>query len=144
RALNRDFGISLIYITHDLTTAYQIAENIIVLYRGSVAEVGDVELVVKEPQHPYTQLLVGSIPLPDPSHAWRAEEIQVGIPGAADVQACKFAPRCPHAMPICVQSPPPLFRTAPYRANSCYLYRDAPTIEAKDMDEVFVLPAVPA
>ena len=49
RALNRDFGISLIYITHDLTTAYQIAENIIVLYRGSVAEVGDVELVVKEP-----------------------------------------------------------------------------------------------
>src|SRR5258705_4821712 len=72
RSLNRDFGISLIYITHDLTTAYQVAENIIVLYRGSVAEVGDVELVVKQPQHPYTQLLVGSIPLPDPDRAWQA------------------------------------------------------------------------
>jgi oligopeptide/dipeptide ABC transporter ATP-binding protein len=144
RALNRDFGISLIYITHDLTTAYQIAENIIVLYRGAVAEVGDVELVVKEPQHPYTQLLVGSIPLPDPARAWRAEEIQVGIAGAGGEQACKFAPRCPHAMPICVESPPPLFRTAPHRANSCYLYRDAPTIETKDMDEVFVQATVPA
>ena len=50
--LNREFGISLIYITHDLTTAYQISEDIIVLYRGSVAEAGDVELVVPEPRAP--------------------------------------------------------------------------------------------
>ena len=47
RKLNRELGISIIYITHDLTTAYQISDNIIVLYRGSVAEAGDVELVVK-------------------------------------------------------------------------------------------------
>ncbi len=60
--LNRDYGISIIYITHDLTTAYQISDNIIVLYRGSVAEAGSVELAVKDPCHPYTQLLVGSIP----------------------------------------------------------------------------------
>src|SRR5947209_7602778 len=53
RALNRDFGISLIYITHDLTTAYQIAEHIIVLYRGSVSEVGEVGRVVRQPEHPY-------------------------------------------------------------------------------------------
>ena len=69
RELNQEFGISLIYITHDLTTAYQISENIIVLYRGSVAEAGDVEQVVGDPQHPYTQLLVGSVPLPDPDTA---------------------------------------------------------------------------
>ena len=65
RKLHSDFGISILYITHDLTTAYQISDNIIVLYRGSVAEVGDVELVVKQPQHPYTQLLIASIPTPD-------------------------------------------------------------------------------
>ena len=69
RELNRAFGISLIYITHDLTTAYQISENIVVLYRGSVAEVGDVEKVVGDPKHPYTRLLVGSVPLPDPVRA---------------------------------------------------------------------------
>src|SRR5262249_29867920 len=73
RKLNVEFDISLIYITHDLTTAYQISENIIVLYRGRVAEVSDVEKVVKDPKHPYTQLLVGSIPLPDPDHTWHKE-----------------------------------------------------------------------
>ena len=70
RQLNREFGISLVYITHDLTTAYQISENIVVLYRGSVAEAGDVELVVKQPKHPYTQLLVSSVPQPDPRQPW--------------------------------------------------------------------------
>src|SRR4051794_34442413 len=73
KELNRAYGISLIYITHDLTTAYQISENIVVLYRGSVAEVGDVEKVVGNPMHPYTRLLVGSVPLPDPDKQWLPE-----------------------------------------------------------------------
>lgn len=140
RALNRDFGISLMYITHDLATAYQIAENIIVLYRGSVAEVGDVELVVNQPQHPYTQLLVGSMPSVDPDLPWRAEEVQDAVAGADEAQACKFAARCPHAMPICVDNQPPLLRTAEHRATRCYLYRDAPTLDLRDMEEVFVRP----
>ena len=67
RQLHLDFGISLLYITHDLTTAYQISQNIIVLYRGEVAEAGDVDLVVKQPRHPYTQLLIQSIPKADPT-----------------------------------------------------------------------------
>jgi ABC-type oligopeptide transport system ATPase subunit len=70
RQLNRDYGISIIYITHDLTTAFQISDNIIVLYRGAVAEAGDVDLVVKQPKHPYTQLLIKSVPEPDPNHKW--------------------------------------------------------------------------
>jgi peptide/nickel transport system ATP-binding protein len=68
--LKQEFGISLIYITHDLATAYQISDRIIVLNRGSVVESGDPEQVVKHPQHPYTKLLIGSIPLPDPTRAW--------------------------------------------------------------------------
>ncbi|MGI9145198.1 MAG: ABC transporter ATP-binding protein [Chloroflexota bacterium] len=70
RQLNRDYGISIIYITHDLTTAFQISDNIIVLYRGAVAEAGDVDLVVQQPKHPYTQLLINSVPNPDPNHKW--------------------------------------------------------------------------
>ena len=62
RKLNEQLRISIIYITHDLATAYQVSDNIVVLYRASVAEVGDVERVVKAPQHPYTQLLISSIP----------------------------------------------------------------------------------
>src|SRR5262249_58036285 len=68
--LKQQFGISLVYITHDLATAYQISDRIIVLHRGVVVETGDPEQVVKHPQHPYTKLLIGSIPMPDPSQGW--------------------------------------------------------------------------
>lgn len=68
--LKQEFGISLVYITHDLATAYQISDRIIVLHRGTVVETGDPEQVVKRPQHPYTKLLIGSIPLPDPERQW--------------------------------------------------------------------------
>ena len=79
RQLNRDYGMSIVYITHDLTTAYQISDNIIVLYRGSVAEAGDVDLVVQQPRHPYTQLLIKSVPEPDPEHPWGAVEIRTDV-----------------------------------------------------------------
>jgi peptide/nickel transport system ATP-binding protein len=71
--LKRDYGISLLYITHDLATAYQISDRIIVLHRGEVVESGDPEQVVKHPEHPYTKLLISSIPLPDPSRPWGSE-----------------------------------------------------------------------
>jgi len=70
--LKQEFGISIIYITHDLTTAYQISDSIIVLYHGEVVEQGDVELV-NAPKHPYTKLLISSIPLPDPNQHWGEE-----------------------------------------------------------------------
>ena len=63
RGLQRNHGVSIIYITHDLTTAYHIAKSIIVLYRGSVMEAGDVDAVIKTPQHPYTRLLVRLDPM---------------------------------------------------------------------------------
>ena len=74
RTLNRDFGISILYVTHDLTTAYQICENIIVMYRGAVVEAGAVEEVIIDPKHPYTQLLVESIPQMRAVRDWEREE----------------------------------------------------------------------
>jgi peptide/nickel transport system ATP-binding protein len=140
RQLHLKFGISLLYITHDLTTAYQISQNIVVLYRGSVAEAGDIELVVKQPKHPYTQLLVGSIPLPDPDHPWHGERppaVVGGVPAGVG-EGCKFVGRCPEAMPVCVEASPPLFHTDPHRAAACYLHREAPAIEAEQMGNVLV------
>jgi peptide/nickel transport system ATP-binding protein len=78
--LKEQFGISLIYITHDLATAYQISDRIIVLHRGIVVEDGHPEQVVKHPQHDYTKLLIGSIPHPDPNRAWGDA---AGVPAAA-------------------------------------------------------------
>lgn len=71
--LKQEFGISIVYITHDLTTAYQISDSIIVLYRGEVVEQGDVELV-NAPRHAYTKLLISSIPQPDPNHPWGEDD----------------------------------------------------------------------
>jgi peptide/nickel transport system ATP-binding protein len=70
RNLHRDHGVSIIYITHDLTTAYHVANNIIVLYRGDVMESGSVDDVIKNPQHEYTRLLVDSIPWPNLDQKW--------------------------------------------------------------------------
>jgi oligopeptide/dipeptide ABC transporter ATP-binding protein len=138
--LNREFGISLIYITHDLTTAYQISENIVVLYRGSITEAGDVQRVVREPEHPYTRLLVGSIPLPDPDKPWQGERVLGGAKGTLTPQGdsyCKFCGRCPAVMQVCVEEAPPLFRTDPHRVTACYLYKDAPVIDAEEISGVF-------
>ena len=129
RQLNTEFGISIIYITHDLTTAYEISERIVVLYRGVVAEEGDVVPVVQEPEHPYTQLLIGSIPMPDPDQKWQSG-LEVVAPTTeasvatmdAEYSGCQFADRCPHAMEVC-QEAPPLYATASNRVVSCHLYK---------------------
>jgi oligopeptide/dipeptide ABC transporter ATP-binding protein len=137
--LNRDFGISLIYITHDLTTAYQVSEDVIVLYRGAVAEAGAAELVVQHPEHPYTRLLVSSIPLPDPEVAWQGERV-LGTPVGGLIPAgdsfCRFHERCPYAMQQCVEHDPPFFMTAPRRVTACYLFQKAPEAPAGDLNSV--------
>jgi len=140
QVLNRDLGISIIYITHDLTTAYQICDNIVVLYLGRVAEVGSVDLVIRAPKHPYTQLLVSSIPVADRRRQW-GEDAPSDAEGTSTALAsragCPFAPRCPSVMDICRQSPPPLFLTDPHRAASCFLYNTAPALPTADVASVF-------
>lgn len=143
RQLYEQFGISMLYITHDLTTAYQISQNIIVMYRGEIAEVGDVDLVVKKPLHPYTQLLVQSIPLADPSHPWtqHALPVEAAKPGSVRIeQGCKFAERCPHVMDICRTTVPPLFQTDDHRAAACFLYKDAKAIAGTGINELMIAP----
>ena len=125
--LNEELGISLFYITHDLATAYQLCEDIVILYQGCVAEVGDVELVIQDPQHPYTRLLVSSIPRADPDLQW-GQVVGASASGKARdaAEGCRFADRCPRVMDVCGRALPPLFRTNDGRAVACYLYTDLP------------------
>jgi oligopeptide/dipeptide ABC transporter ATP-binding protein len=136
QVLNRDLGISIIYITHDLTTAYQICENIVVLYLGSVAEVGSVDSVIRTPRHPYTQLLVSSIPVADRRRRWGEDtpaDPDAPPNAVAGGGGCPFAPRCPSVMDICRESPPPLFMPDADRAAACFLYREAPVLPTGDV-----------
>lgn len=139
RALNQDYGIPLIYITHDLTTAYHVSDYIMILYRGSVMEAGNVDKIIRDPQHPYTQLLVGSIPWPDPNLRWGDAEDSLSQSKAAfkDITGCKFAPRCPKAHDICATAAPDLFGCENDRAVSCYLFKDSPVVPRAELVSLF-------
>ena len=127
KELRDEFGISLLYITHDLATAHQISDKIFVLYRGRAVEVGDASTVIQHPQHPYTQLLVSSIPRPDPDKPWQGkveiplEELSPG----EDRRGCLFRHRCPHAMVEC-ETTPGYYKSEHGQSVACYLYSDSP------------------
>jgi peptide/nickel transport system ATP-binding protein len=136
RGLQKNHGVSIIYITHDLTTAYHIAKSIMVMYRGSVMEAGDVDSVIKNPQHPYTRLLIDSIPWPDLSRRWGETEIKAKEGDTSGGgEGCRFYARCPFAMEKC-KAPPPLFRLANYQAASCYLHDAHPRVEPERLSEL--------
>lgn len=134
RNLQRDYGVSIVYITHDLTTAYHIAKSIIVLYRGSVMEAGDVDTVIKAPQHPYTKLLVDSIPWPDLNQRWGNEQIKVREAEAAG-GGCAFRSRCIRAMDACA-AVPPLLQLDRYQAASCHLHEGRPAVSPDRLSEL--------
>jgi peptide/nickel transport system ATP-binding protein len=123
RKLNKDLGVSIVYITHDLTTAFHVANSIIVLYRGSVMEAGSADRVIKEPQHPYTRLLIDSIPWPDLGRKWGETEIVAKAgEGGGTGEGCKFTSRCPFVMDKCKQAQSPLYRLHGDQVASCYLF----------------------
>jgi oligopeptide/dipeptide ABC transporter ATP-binding protein len=134
RKLHEDMGISILYITHDLATAYQVADSIIVLYRAAVAEAGNVEDVVKAPRHPYTQLLIDSIPRVSTDRDWTAEK----LPAVRSVAstACRFVDRCPSAMGRCTSESPPLFRPSTHHAVACFLYDQATEMPDHELSDI--------
>ncbi len=139
--LNRYLGISVLYITHDLTTAYQICDNIVILYRGSVVEAGSTERVIRTPKRPYTQLLVASIPQPDPRSRWGAGETEEPpeATGAGNM-GCKFASRCPAVMEVCRSESPPFFMPDDNRTAACFLYDNTKVLASDDPSDVFEQP----
>ena len=142
RELTDKMGISIIYITHDLATAYQVSDNILVMYRACIAEAGDVESVVKRPQHPYTKLLVSSIPKVSTTRDWLADENDQPVAALPSANGCRFVDRCPVAMAKCATSIPPLYRTAPHQAAACFRHEANPQLAAGALDEVLVAQAI--
>ncbi|HET6238559.1 MAG TPA: ABC transporter ATP-binding protein [Acetobacteraceae bacterium] len=113
RGLRRDAGLSLILITHDLGVIAEIADRVMVLYAGRVAETAPVRTLFDAPAHPYTQVLLGSIP-DITSRRLRLTTIPGTVPSALNMPpGCRFAPRCPYRHAVCEEAPPllrPLLR----------------------------------
>jgi peptide/nickel transport system ATP-binding protein len=122
RKLKDDKQVSILYITHDLTTAYYAADRIAVMLRGWIVEMGRVELVLGSPMHPYTQNLKASIPQADPDKVWDSKVNLAALDSEEFArEGCKFAGRCPAVMDICKKKVPPNF-VRDGRMVKCFLY----------------------
>lgn len=122
--LKETLKLSCLYITHDLNIAHYVADEVVVLVHGSVMEIGESKALIREPLNPYTQLLVSSIPTPNPTKRWQ-DALKLSDATLQELkprQGCKFGNRCPHVMDICRQEHPPLFEVNG-RKVACFLYQ---------------------
>jgi peptide/nickel transport system ATP-binding protein len=123
--LRKERGLTYLFITHDLSLAWVIADRIAVMYLGKIMEIGPAERVIRAPRNPYTQALVSVSPAPDPPTAGTRTHrtiLQGETPDAAHVPTgCRFHPRCPLAFDRCTVEEPPLFDVGGGQAAACWL-----------------------
>jgi peptide/nickel transport system ATP-binding protein len=117
------FGTAIMLITHAMGVVAETAQRVAVMYAGKVVEEAPVEELFARPRHPYTQGLIRSIPRLDRAGAkTRLQAIPGTVPSLADLPpGCRFAPRCPFAMPVCTRAVPPLREVAPGHKVACVL-----------------------
>ncbi len=121
--LKEEFGLSYLFITHDLAVAKYISSRIAVMYLGKVVEVGPVEEVFRNPAHPYTRALLAAVPVPDPARGLAPVELKGEIPSAIDIPpGCRFHPRCPEASDVCGEREPEMVEVGPDHFVACHLY----------------------
>jgi peptide/nickel transport system ATP-binding protein len=120
--LRNEQGVSVLYITHDLATAYYAADRIAIMLRGWIVESGPVEKVLGNPLHPYTQALKAAVPQADPDKKW-GDRTSLAVMDTEEYTrvGCRFAGRCPLVMGICKQQEPANY-VADGRTVKCFLY----------------------
>jgi peptide/nickel transport system ATP-binding protein len=135
--LKKEHGLAFLYVTHDLASARYVADTVLVMYAGQIVEQGPSERVLQSPLHPYTQLLLASVP--DPAVPVRERiEVRKGIASAAvDPPAgCRFVERCPLRIGICSELTPDLITAQPAQSARCHVTAPAPAIR----EEIHVEP----
>ncbi|RLF22584.1 MAG: oligopeptide ABC transporter ATP-binding protein [Thermoprotei archaeon] len=124
--LKKELNLTYLYITHDLATAYYIADRIAVMYLGKIVELGSVEDVLENPLHPYTKALLSAIPIPDPRMSRTRRRVK--IPGEPPnpinpPTGCRFHPRCPWATKLCAVEEPELREVSPGHYVACHMLK---------------------
>src|SRR5690625_380747 len=122
RDLIEDFNTSILMITHDLGVVAEMCDRIIIMYAGKIVETADVETLFENPQHPYTKGLIASLPA-----ASKNKKRLSSIPGNVPTikkrpRGCRFAPRCPFAMDICLEKDPEIFALDDNHTSACWLH----------------------
>ena len=120
-AMKVRYGLTLLFIAHDLAVVKVVSDRVAVMYLGRLCEVGPTEFLYRRPAHHYTSLLLDAIPLPDPD-ARPAESVPIGEPPSpiAPPSGCRFRTRCPRADQRCSEEVPELRAVAPGHFVACH------------------------
>ena len=126
RQLQKDFGITYLFISHDLSVVEHISDTVGVMYLGTMVEYADTDKIFGEPLHPYTKALFSAIPIPDPDVKLNRIILKGSLPSPANPPAgCKFHTRCDKCMDICRCAVPEWSEVEPGHWCACHLYNDA-------------------
>jgi peptide/nickel transport system ATP-binding protein len=121
--LKEQDSLALLYITHDMASARYFAEDMIVMYHGQMVEGGGSEQVTERPGHPYTELLMGASPDPDRRNRTVTRMPRpTGVRPPMAIEGCRFATKCPHAMPVCSTTAPPTVEVGDGHWARCWLH----------------------
>lgn len=128
-------GISILFITHDLSTAAYFADRIAVMYLGRIVELGPAKEVLKDPRHPYTKALMSVIPVPNPRLRRERIILQGETPNPIEVPSgCRFHPRCPVAIDKCREVDPSLVQIGFQHEAACILVENRGFVHSSDAD----------
>ncbi|TMU83621.1 dipeptide ABC transporter ATP-binding protein [Bacillus sp. BHET2] len=121
--LQKEFGLTYIFIAHDLGVVRHISDRVGVMYLGKMVELSNSENLYEKPLHPYTQALLSAVPVPDPDFKRETILLQGDIPSPSNPPSgCTFHTRCPHATDICKQKTPEFKEHQPGHYVACHLY----------------------
>lgn len=125
KQLQRDFGLTYLFISHDLSVVEHISDTVGVMYLGTMVEYAETAELYSNPLHPYTKALFSAIPIPDPDIKMNRIILNGSLPSPANPpKGCKFHTRCESCMEICSYAPPEYAEIAPGHYCACHLYND--------------------
>jgi oligopeptide/dipeptide ABC transporter ATP-binding protein len=127
--LQREMGLTYLFIAHDLSVVRHISDRVAVMYLGRVVEVAGKHAIYGAPLHPYTQALIAAVPASHPSVRSRGRRVRIAgdIPSAINPPSgCRFHTRCPYVMPVCRERAPALLEAAPGHHVACHLVETPP------------------
>lgn len=132
--LQKEFGLTYLFIAHDLSVVRHISDRVAVMYLGKIVEMAETEELFRNPRHPYTEALLSAVPVPDPDYQRERIILKGDVPSPVNPPSgCYFHPRCPYAQPICKEQEPAFVDIGGEHFASCHFSQ---TLQLKGVGEI--------